>query len=193
MDESPLLGTVRPLGAQAPRWARRTSCRRRSFQGRLSTRRSTEPALRGPGWAEAASGRRERRRAGQRSGHHRCDPHVKSERVDDYEDWVHRLINAAGELPGFLGADLHPPPADANGRGDHGVAAVGAAGVALARGGLRGPAHTRAQRRGPGEDPMRALDPAGAQHGFDRGAGHCRRTAGQLAARARSRRPRRLG
>lgn len=38
--------------------------------------------------------------------------HVKPERLTDYEDWLHRLLDEAGELPGYLGADIHPPSTD---------------------------------------------------------------------------------
>lgn len=39
--------------------------------------------------------------------------HVKADRVGDYEDWLHRLLTEAAELPGYLGADIHRPPTGA--------------------------------------------------------------------------------
>ena len=38
--------------------------------------------------------------------------HVKPEHCDDYEDWLSRLLHDAETLPGYLGADIHPPTAD---------------------------------------------------------------------------------
>ena len=39
--------------------------------------------------------------------------HVKADRVDDYEDWLRRLLADAADLPGYLGTDIHRPPAGA--------------------------------------------------------------------------------
>lgn len=39
--------------------------------------------------------------------------HVKADRVDDYEDWLRRLLADAATLPGYLGADVHRPPTGA--------------------------------------------------------------------------------
>lgn len=38
---------------------------------------------------------------------------VKPDRRDDYEAWLHRLLAAAEHLPGFAGAEVHPPAVDA--------------------------------------------------------------------------------
>ncbi len=35
--------------------------------------------------------------------------HVKADRIDDYEDWLRRLLADAADLPGYLGADIHRP------------------------------------------------------------------------------------
>jgi antibiotic biosynthesis monooxygenase (ABM) superfamily enzyme len=40
--------------------------------------------------------------------------HVKTDRLDDYEDWLRRLLADASTLPGYLGADLHRPPTGAS-------------------------------------------------------------------------------
>ncbi len=39
--------------------------------------------------------------------------HVKPERREDYEAWLRRLLADAESLPGFVGADIHPPAARA--------------------------------------------------------------------------------
>ncbi len=35
--------------------------------------------------------------------------HVKADRVDDYEEWLRRLLADAASLDGFQGADIHRP------------------------------------------------------------------------------------
>lgn len=35
--------------------------------------------------------------------------HVRPDRRDDYEGWLHRLLGEAASVPGYLGADVHPP------------------------------------------------------------------------------------
>lgn len=39
---------------------------------------------------------------------------VKPDRIDDYEDWLSRLLTEAGTLPGYQGADVHRPAAGAS-------------------------------------------------------------------------------
>lgn len=39
---------------------------------------------------------------------------VKPDRVADYEEWLQRLLAEASHLQGYLGADIHPPPAGAS-------------------------------------------------------------------------------
>lgn len=39
---------------------------------------------------------------------------VRTARRDDYEVWLHRLLADAANLDGFVGADIHPPPAAAD-------------------------------------------------------------------------------
>jgi uncharacterized protein len=34
---------------------------------------------------------------------------VKTDRVDDYERWLQRLLGEVADLPGYLGADIHRP------------------------------------------------------------------------------------
>jgi hypothetical protein len=38
---------------------------------------------------------------------------VRPDRRDEYEDWLRRLQEAVGALPGYLGAEVHPPAAGA--------------------------------------------------------------------------------
>lgn len=38
---------------------------------------------------------------------------VRPDRRDEYEAWLRRLQDAAGGLPGYLGAEVHPPAAGA--------------------------------------------------------------------------------
>lgn len=39
---------------------------------------------------------------------------VRPERRDEYEDWLRRLLADASALDGYLGADIHRPPADSS-------------------------------------------------------------------------------
>ncbi|MEM9606367.1 MAG: hypothetical protein AAGA99_03025 [Actinomycetota bacterium] len=39
--------------------------------------------------------------------------HVRSDRRDEYEAWLDRLHAEAHDLPGYLGAEVHPPPTGA--------------------------------------------------------------------------------
>lgn len=38
--------------------------------------------------------------------------HVRPDRRADYEAWLERLLAEARDLPGYLGAEVHPPAAD---------------------------------------------------------------------------------
>ena len=40
--------------------------------------------------------------------------HVKPDRVDEYEDWLRRLLADAADLDGYLGADIHRPATGAS-------------------------------------------------------------------------------
>ena len=41
---------------------------------------------------------------------------VRADRTDAYEDWLDRLLQDSADLPGYLGAEVHPPTAGSGDR-----------------------------------------------------------------------------